>query len=58
MTEVELIPLLRDALKGLRYGTVQIVVHEGRLVRMERIERIRLPSQINVELESSGPAGG
>ncbi len=30
------------ALQALRYGTVQLVVHEGQIVRIERVERIRL----------------
>ena len=33
---------LARALQNLQYGTVQLIVHEGRLVRIERIERIRL----------------
>ncbi|GEM_PF-4214885 len=33
---------IEGALKDLRYGMVQLVVHEGKLVRIEKIERIRL----------------
>ncbi len=33
---------LEQALRGLRYGTVQLVVHDAQIVRIERIERIRL----------------
>ena len=33
---------LERALRGLQYGTIQLVVHEGRVVRIERLERIRL----------------
>ena len=36
---------LRDvelALRNLRYGSIQLVVHDGKIVRIERIERIRL----------------
>ena len=33
---------LEQALRGLRYGTVQLVVHDAQVVRIERIERIRL----------------
>jgi hypothetical protein len=57
MTDTELAPLLRDALRDLQYGTVQFVVHEGRVVRIERIERIRLPSQEDVP-KPTGPTGG
>lgn len=30
------------ALRGLRFGTVEIQVHEGRIVQIERRERVRL----------------
>jgi hypothetical protein len=32
---------LQEALRGLRYGSVEIVVHDGRVVQFERRERIR-----------------
>ena len=31
-----------DALKGIRFGSVEIVIHEGRVVQIERTERSRL----------------
>ena len=30
------------ALRGLRFGSVEIVVHDGRVVQIERRERVRL----------------
>jgi hypothetical protein len=30
------------ALKGIRYGTVEIVVHDGAVTRIDRHERIRV----------------
>lgn len=30
------------ALRGLRFGAVEAVVHEGRIVRIERTEKLRL----------------
>ena len=33
---------LEQVLRGLRYGTIQLVVHEAQVVRIERLERIRL----------------
>lgn len=30
------------ALRGLRFGTVEIQIHEGRIVQIERRERMRL----------------
>jgi hypothetical protein len=32
---------ISDAVTGLQYGTVQIVVHDGRIVQIERTERRR-----------------
>ena len=33
---------IRTALRGLRYGTVTAVVHDGVVVQVERTERVRL----------------
>jgi hypothetical protein len=33
---------VRDALRGLRYGEIRIVVHDGAVVQVERTERLRL----------------
>ena len=35
---------LESALQALRYGSIQLVVHDAKVVRIERIERIRLPA--------------
>lgn len=43
MTEPALMPTLHEALKNLRHGHIQIIVHEGEIVRIERVERIHLP---------------
>ncbi len=32
---------ITEAVSGLQYGTVQIVVHDGRIVQIERTERRR-----------------
>lgn len=32
---------ITEAVTGLKYGTVQIVVHDGRIVQIERTERFR-----------------
>jgi hypothetical protein len=34
---------IEDALRGLRYGTVTITVHDGAIVQVERTEKKRLP---------------
>jgi hypothetical protein len=39
-------PLVREileALKNLKYGTVEIVVHDGRVVQIDRHDRRRFP---------------
>ena len=42
------------ALRGLCYGTVQLVVHESRVVRIERLERIRLTDSSEATPNTSG----
>jgi hypothetical protein len=36
--------LVRERVSGLRFGTVQIVVHEGRVTQVDSTERTRLPA--------------
>lgn len=50
------IETLEEALKGLRYGTVQLTVHDGKLVRIERLEKIRLPTE-PIEGREEQPTG-
>jgi hypothetical protein len=38
------IALVREKVEGLRYGVVQLVVHDGRVTQIERTEKSRLPS--------------
>lgn len=33
---------IREALAGLRFGSVEITVHEARVVQIERREKVRL----------------
>lgn len=40
-TEAKLAQRIVHALRGLRYGSVEIVVHDGRVVQFERRERVR-----------------
>ena len=48
---------LEHALRGLRYGSVQLVIHDAEVVRIERIERIRLPAAPGESDESAAQAG-
>lgn len=34
--------LVREKVEGLRYGIVQLVVHDGRVTQIERTEKTRL----------------
>lgn len=38
------IALVREKVEGLRFGVVQLVVHEGRVTQIERTEKTRLPA--------------
>jgi hypothetical protein len=37
--------LVREKVEGLRYGVVQLTVHDGRVTQIERTEKTRLPGQ-------------
>ena len=41
--------LLRElaaALRGLQFGTIELVVHDGRVVQLERRERVRFDHRV------------
>ena len=56
MPESALLSTVRRALKDLRYGTIQLTVHEGKLVKIERVERILIPAPL--EEDPTGDSGG
>lgn len=39
---VEVQQLILESLQSLRYGVLEITVHEGRIVQIEKREKIRL----------------
>jgi hypothetical protein len=41
-SEPEWLALVRAKLQDLRYGVVQLVVHDGRVTQIERTEKTRL----------------
>jgi hypothetical protein len=43
--EPEWVPLVRAHIENLRYGVVQLVVHDGRVTQIERTEKLRLPAK-------------
>jgi hypothetical protein len=43
--EPEWVELVRAKVRDLRYGVVQLVVHDGRVTQIERTEKTRLTSE-------------
>jgi hypothetical protein len=43
--EPEWLALVRAQVRDLRYGVVQLVVHDGRVTQIERTEKTRLASE-------------
>ena len=44
--EPEWLALVRAQVRDLRYGVVQLVVHDGRVTQIERTEKTRLASGV------------
>jgi hypothetical protein len=40
--------IVRQKVESLRYGVVQIVVHDGQVTQIERTEKTRLPGQRDI----------
>jgi hypothetical protein len=40
--EAEWISIVRAKVEGLRFGVVQVIVHDSKVVQVERTEKIRL----------------
>jgi hypothetical protein len=36
---------LRRALRSIRYGAIQLVIHDGRVVQLERHEKVRFDAE-------------
>jgi hypothetical protein len=36
---------VRAQVESLKYGVVQLVVHDGRVTQIERTEKVRLPAE-------------
>jgi hypothetical protein len=43
-SEPEWLELVRAQVGSLRFGTVQLVVHDGRITQIERTGKVRLPA--------------
>jgi hypothetical protein len=37
---------LREALRGIRFGAVELVIHDGRVVQLERREKVRFETEV------------
>jgi len=46
--EPEWLGLIRAQVESLRFGVVQLTIHDGRVTQIERTEKVRLPAG-NVE---------
>jgi hypothetical protein len=48
MTDADttMLAAVAQALRGLRFGSLEIVVHEGRIVQLERREKVRLTPEV------------
>jgi hypothetical protein len=45
-TEIESwLDIVRQKVAGMRFGSVQVIVHEGRVTQVESTEKTRLPSE-------------
>jgi hypothetical protein len=37
---------LRQALRSIRYGAIELVIHDGRVVQLERREKVRFEVEV------------
>jgi hypothetical protein len=37
---------LRQALRSIRYGAIELVIHDGRVVQLERHEKVRFEIEV------------
>jgi hypothetical protein len=47
--ESQWIDRIVESLRGIEYGSVQIVIHDGRIVQIERTERRRFDASAAVQ---------
>jgi len=38
---------LRQALQSIRYGAIELVIHDGRVVQLERHEKVRFDVELS-----------
>ena len=49
---------LRQALRAIRYGTIELVIHDGRVVQLERREKVRFDVGLTDQKTIGGPPRG
>ena len=50
-TQPEWLKVVRTQVESLKFGTVQITVHDSKIVQIERVEKTRLDRQPNSQAE-------
>ena len=50
----ELAQQIQEALRGLQFGAVQLVIHNAEVVRIERVERFKLTGHPEAPSHPSG----
>lgn len=56
MLSMALTQRIERALRGLQHGAVQLVIHDAQVVRIERVERVRLTVSPEAATTSEGPS--
>ena len=46
-----------DAVRGVRYGSVEVVVHDGRVVQIEIKKKVRVVEDAGPDRNTGGPRG-
>ncbi len=52
--DVEVIKRINALSEGLRYGSIHLVIHDGRVTQMERVEKVRLEKKENSDQTTGG----
>jgi hypothetical protein len=52
--DTELVKRILGAIRSIRYGSVEVVIHDSKIVRIEKREKIRLDSDLNPDQKSGG----
>jgi len=56
MLSTALTQRIERALRGLQHGAVQLVIHDAQVVRIERVERVRLTVSPEAAMTTEGPS--